>query len=855
MSAALDLPESERAPFLAREPDAEIRDAVGKLLAAHDAAGGFIDKPLLIEQGVAEDDTQDSFTGRQIENYLILERIGAGGMGAVYLAERVNSDFKQKVALKLIKRGMDSEAILKRFAVERKILSTLKHSNIAQLIDGGISSEGLPFFVMEFVDGKSLNEFCRENDLSLEERLKIFGQICAAVEYAHQNLIVHRDLKPSNILVSDDGVPKLLDFGIAKLLSDEDAQMTATQTKMFTPEYASPEQILGKTVTTATDVYSLGVILYELLSGHRPFETKGKSYEEIIKSVCEINPVRPSAWISDFGFRISDLNTKAKFKSDETQAQNGETDPESRIPNPKLLKGDLDNIILKALRKEPSERYGSVRHLTEDISRFLHGLPVLARPQTLKYRFGKFVKRHKAGVFAAALVLLSLFGGISVATWQAIVARRERALAEQRFRDVRQLANAVLFEYHDGIEKLSGSTEIREKMVKDALDYLDRLSSESSEDTELQLELARAYTKVGDIQGNTSNPNRSQFDLATESYLKALKLNENVFQKNKFDLQVLNQLAQNYVKLARVARIKGNLEESVGYFKKSVEIYRKILENQPTDAAARQSLAWSQINIATQQEEPEQIDESLTICREAVGIIEKLAADDPTNEKYQSNLPAAYEALADVMMAKPEKRVEALEFYRKALGSFEENLRQNPDNLDVRQRIALIHSYLADALYLTNKSAEADAEYKKSLALYDEVVKLDAKNEFAAFERAAVKVFFAKFLVEQEKGLEALEILQEPLKVLPIRFEQNPEEFVSDFLTALANQSFGKAKILHYKAAKNPNELKIAENSLKTSVAIYAKYLDKVVVPRMSAKDLAAEATKDLNYCLTNRIN
>ena len=230
------------------EPDIDIRGDVEKLLAAHNKANGFIDKPFLIESGIAEDETTDSFIGKQIDNYLILEKIGSGGMGAVYLATRQNSDFKQKVAVKVIKRGMDSEAILKRFANERRILSSLKHPNIAQLIDGGISSEGLPFFVMEYVEGKPLNQFCKENNLSFEERLKIFRRICAAVEHAHKNLVIHRDLKPSNILVTEDRVPKLLDFGIAKLLASDESETTAPMTmgKMFTPEYASPEQILGK---------------------------------------------------------------------------------------------------------------------------------------------------------------------------------------------------------------------------------------------------------------------------------------------------------------------------------------------------------------------------------------------------------------------------------------------------------------------------------------------------------------------------------------------------------------------------------------------------------------------------------
>ncbi|HQU84991.1 MAG TPA: serine/threonine-protein kinase, partial [Pyrinomonadaceae bacterium] len=500
MSAAIELSAEKRRDFLAQESDIEIRTAVEKLIAAHERAEDFIEKPIAVERGFAEDDTEDVFIGKQIEDYLILERIGAGGMGAVYLAERLHSDFKQKVALKIIKRGMDSEAILKRFARERRILSTLKHPNIAQLLDGGISKEGLPFFVMEYIEGFPLKQFCSIKDVSLEQRLEIFRQICAAVDEAHKNLIIHRDLKPSNIFVTADGTPKLLDFGIAKLLSDEDDEATATQAKMLTPEYASPEQITGKNITTSSDIYSLGVILYELLSGHRPFETKGKSFDEIIKSVCETEPKLPSSVVirPSFAGENATLQNKGQLTKEEGQR----TKNEGQRTNPKLLVGDLDNIILKALRKEPSERYDSARQFSDDILRFLNGLPVLARQQTLKYRFGKYVRRHRIGVFAAALVLLSLVGGISVATWQAIVARRERARAEQRFNDVRQLANAVIFDYHDSVEKLPGSTDLRQRMVKDAAEYLDKLAVESSDDIALQTELAAAYDRLGDIEGN-----------------------------------------------------------------------------------------------------------------------------------------------------------------------------------------------------------------------------------------------------------------------------------------------------------------------------------------------------------------
>jgi non-specific serine/threonine protein kinase/serine/threonine-protein kinase len=723
MSAALDLPESERADFLARVPEAEIRDEVEKLLAAHADAGEFIDKPLLIEQGVAEDDTTDSLIGVRIENYSILERIGAGGMGAVYLAERINSDFTQKVALKLIKRGMDSETILKRFAAERRILSTLKHPNIAQLIDGGIAREGLPFFVMEFVDGKQLNEFCRENNLSLEARLKIFGKICAAVEYAHQNLVVHRDLKPSNILVTTDGTPKLLDFGIAKLLSDEDAETTATQAKMFTPEYASPEQILGKTVTTATDVYSLGVILYELLSGHRPFETKGKSYEEIIKSVCDTEPARPSAWISDFGFRISDFGNTASGNN-QTTLREATISPKSQIPNPKLLRGDLDNIILKALRKEPSERYGSVRQLTEDISRFLGGLPVLARPQTLKYRFGKFVKRHKAGVFAAALVLLSLVGGISVAGWQTIVARREREKADRRFAEVRSIAKNVIFDYHDAITKLPRSTEVRERMVRDSVDFLNNLMAEDESSPELLEEIAAGYEKVAYVQSNIYESNLSRVDAAIDNYRKALAIRQSLVRSDPQNADRKFALAVCYGQTANSLMARGREPESLVLYQNALEIYESLFAAAPAEAKIRSGLAQGYFDLGFVNFELRETLAARAFYEKSLAIREGLFAEEPQNMDYARNLAIALKRLGQVF-DKDENYADSIELYRRAAQLDEERLKLLPDDAQTKRDLSV--SYRAISFNLKERKQFAPAlEYsQKSLDLLLELSAID----------------------------------------------------------------------------------------------------------------------------------
>ena len=411
----LDLSKDERDRFLAtQEPD--LRAEIVALIASHEQATDFIDEPAPVVLGFAEDGMIGSFVG----DYKIVDLTGKGGMGQVFLAEKKGID--KKFALKLIKRGMDTDAVLDRFVRERQILSQLEHQYIAGLIDVGSTEDGLPYFVMEYVEGMPLTKFCDENKLDLKKRLEIFQKACDAVKYAHANLIVHRDIKPSNILVKDDGTPKLLDFGVAKLLStDEIDATTALQSRMLTPEYASPEQLGGMPITTATDVYSLGVVLYELLSGVRPFSSKQNSYRQIADIVLTQEPPRPSSAIDQqaLAFAYTSENHD-RITKDDVPAKR----PGFKSVDVRSLRGDLDNIILKALRKEPERRYQSVQEFSDDIRRHLDGLPVTAVADTKLYRIGKFVKRHRAGVFAGGVIILTILAATSLTTWQAIVARR-----------------------------------------------------------------------------------------------------------------------------------------------------------------------------------------------------------------------------------------------------------------------------------------------------------------------------------------------------------------------------------------------------------------------------------------------
>lgn len=369
-------------------------------------------------------DDRGTMAGTMVGPYKIVSELGHGGMGAVYLAERADGKFDQKAAVKLLKREMNTAALRRHFDREREILAALEHPNIARLLNAGSTADGIPFIAMEYVDGVPIDEYCSTHSLDLASRLQLFKTVCSTVEFAHRNLIVHRDLKPSNIMVTRDGVPKLLDFGISKILTDGyDGADSATITRMgvMTPSYASPEQLRRESVTTLSDVYSLGVILFELLSGRRPFEGEEGDLRAIYSAVLEKEPSAPSS-VANTASRTA-VFEQPPYRSHEAETVKLGTDfsrvrrtGEHAVPvsqlSPQLLRGDLDNIVLKALRKEPERRYASAGAFAEDIDRHLQGLPVTARPNTLSYRASKFVGRHKVGVLAAMLIVLAVIGGV-----------------------------------------------------------------------------------------------------------------------------------------------------------------------------------------------------------------------------------------------------------------------------------------------------------------------------------------------------------------------------------------------------------------------------------------------------------
>jgi eukaryotic-like serine/threonine-protein kinase len=415
--SALAMSGSSRDAILDREchGNQEMRREVERLLKAREHVPAWLDQPLVAAARAFVELEPPKMEGRRLSGYTLIREIGRGGMGAVYLAERSDGAFRKQAAIKLVLPS-NTAGVIARFQQEREILASLDHPNIAKLLDGGVTEEGWPYFVMEFVDGQPIHRWCDERKLNISQRIELFRSVIAAVRYAHQRLVVHRDLKPGNIFVTNDGTVKLLDFGIAKVVSasvDGEAPETVTLARMMTPEYASPEQVNGAAVTTLTDVYSLGVTLYELLTGHRPYRLLSAAMHEMARVIVEVEPTRPSDVVTTS--ESGSGSDRASITPDMVSAVR-EGDP-ARLR--KRLAGDLDSILLMALRKEPEHRYGSVESFAEDLQRHLEHRPVTAREATPWYRARRFCRRNPGGVVAACLLAIVFLAGMASVVWQA----------------------------------------------------------------------------------------------------------------------------------------------------------------------------------------------------------------------------------------------------------------------------------------------------------------------------------------------------------------------------------------------------------------------------------------------------
>ncbi len=607
--AACAIEPAGRAAYLSEACGGEdaVRVEVESLLAAHEAAGAFLETPALAtDAAVLADALPDPRIGRRFGPFRLVREIARGGMGDVYEAVRDDGQYEQRVAVKLLRMGFDAEFARRRFRAERQILAGLNHPNIARLLDGGAGPDGQPYLVMERIEGLPLLEHCARRGLGVRERIRLFLRVAAAVAFAHQRLIVHRDLKPANILVTAEGQPKLLDFGIARVLEAGAGPSGEATALLLTPAYASPEQARGEAIGTASDVYSLGMILFELLVGERPYTVDGVAAAEALRRISETPAPKPSA--------------VARRRGDERLAR--------------TLAGDLDTIVLMALRKEPERRYASVERLAGDLERYLGDRPVRARRDTASYRAAKFFRRHRGSVAAAAAIVALLVGGVAATLWQARRAERERAIAERRFDDVKKLAATMMFDVHDAIRDLPGATHARQLLVSASLDYLNRLSREAAGDTALESELAAAYERVGDVQGNPVFASLGDTAGAERSYRAALRIREALGQAF--------EEARDHHRLGLCANARGDLTTAASEMRKAVE-----LDARGSGPEAQSALATDERMFGYLLAETGHYADGLDAARRAVDGFERLEASrGPLAAQASRLLPGAYGTLA-----------------------------------------------------------------------------------------------------------------------------------------------------------------------------------------------------------------
>jgi serine/threonine protein kinase len=738
LEQALDLAPEQRKGFLddACQDDQALRQEVDSLLQEeNEDADGPLQSPVNVSmKDVARE--AECWAGHRIGSYEIIELIGEGGMGSLFRAARADEQYKKQVAIKIVKQGLTTPFALARFRAERQILANLEHPNIARLLDGGTSENGVPYVVMEFVEGRPIDAFCDDHKLTIDARLQIFLEVCSAVQYAHRRLIVHRDLKPNNILVTREGAPKLIDFGIAKILDPEASDgidQGTTGLRILTPAYASPEQVKGEPITTASDVYSLGVVLYELLTGHPPYRVALRTPETLARAACEQEPEKPSLAVR----RTASTEEGRKEVTPETISASRRSRQEKLSAQ---LGGDLDNITLMALRKEPERRYGSVEQFAEDIRRHLENLPVSAHGDSLHYRARKFATRHRAGISAAAVAGLALIMGTAVSLREAHVARAERARAEKRFNDVRRLANSLIFEIHDSVSAVPGTTATRKLIVERGLEYLDSLSQESTADTSLMAELASAYGRIGEAQGGQFAANLGDTTGALRSFQKALEIRKQIYVAGPQSVDNIIALANSYCAVSEKLLSSGRTAEAYQDVQQAVALGEKALLSHPQDARVVQELAsdydaeadilGGNFNLSNLGDR----NAALAARRKNMEVTERLAKLRPGDESAQRSMGAAVVRMGDQLLLSGQRQA-SLQQYLAAQSLLANLVTHSPtpklqDNLHgVYQRISVVR--MANGEY-----AEAVKAARETLALSSRLTAADPRDEWAQLSLA-----------------------------------------------------------------------------------------------------------------------
>jgi len=725
---ALELEEGERKLFIRKacEDDDKLREEVLSLLRAHEEPGALDRSMDEIRMSAVSDARVGYMKGEEIGKYRIIKELGHGGMGSVFLAERADGEFEQEVALKLLRDAFANEEQVKRFKSERQILASLNHDHIARLLDGGVTANGQPYYVMEHVKGTPIDIYCSGRGLDIKERLNLFLDICSAVQYAHSKLVVHRDLKPSNILVTDDGRVKLLDFGIAKVLGDDfDIETSGPLTRPgmlpLTPSYASPEQIRGEPITTASDIYQLGVVLYELLTGSRPFNLKNKSPGQVEKIVCLTQPARPST----VGLKAA----KNLDKEDQSKTSLAIEKNQNRWKN--RLKGDLDTITLMALHKEPDRRYNSAEQFSNDIKNYLHGHPVSAYSDSKLYRIKKFISRHKTGTaFSAVILTLIVVYAISI-TWHSQQTQAALERAERETEKSEQVVDFMMGMFEAGDPRVEPADQVTAK------ELLDRgLEEANMLDTQPEVQ-ANMYNVIGQVYVSLG-----RYADAAEILEKAVEIHrQNVGNHNNHVAHYLNDLAVAQTRL-------GNYDKAYSLHSEALEMFKQDYgSNHPEVANSMLTMgAWIPVTG---------IDEAEYLRKEALKIRRELYGDD-------------HLLTADALMqvgkierssAKPDKAIaffqEALEIRKSKLG---------PEHPDVAKSL----TFLGDLYHLYDIDQEKSEKYfREALRILTEV------HDYDKSEILHPLAGLASLLLDLKKYDEAIDLYVQNLQIRKDVFGDN----------------------------------------------------------------------------------
>jgi eukaryotic-like serine/threonine-protein kinase len=779
LEAALERQGSERKAFFNEvcAGDPELRSEVESLLAYEEEVNSFLEVPAVALQAKDLQNPQQDQPEKFIGAYQVLKRIGHGGMGDVFLAVRADDQYRKRVAIKLLRYGMDSEQVIARFRYERQILASLDHPNIGRLFDGGTTKGGLPYFVMEYIEGQSIHTYCDANKLTTVERLQLFQKVCSAVHYAHQNLIVHRDIKPGNILVTSDGTPKLLDFGIAKLLNPElyahSMQPITINLHPMTPDYASPEQVKGQAVTTVSDVYSLGVLLYELLTGHRPYRVQNFTPQEIERVVCHQEPEKPSTAVNRCEDIVTADGAAKTTLTPESVSKTREGQPD-RLR--RKLEGDLDNIVLMAMRKEPNRRYISVEQFSEDIRRHLQGRPVIARQDTFSYRAGKFIKRNRVSVTVAVAFFVLLIASAFAITIQSVRASRERDKAKQVSTFL-----VDLFKVSNPSESRGNTITAREILDKGA----EKIDGELQDQPEAQ---AMMMQTIGEVYISLG-----LFDSAIPLLERALKIRQEIFGNE--DLTV----AQSLNNLGVAKYRKADYGEAESLLREALRIRRKLLGNEHRDVAeALNGLGLVLFDL-------DRNTEAESLYREGLAMQRKLLGSE--HQDYAMGLNNLGLALySQGEYAEAERMIkESLAIHRKVLG--------NEHN-----SVALNLSNIATTLQRQGKDTEAEEYFREAITINRKMLG-DHHRELGAPLNGLAFV-----MINQGNFAEAEKLFREALAIFTNAVgEENPSvATVTDNLgfTLYSEGKYEEAGVMYRKALAMYRKVLGEENGSATRCMI-----------------------------------